>query len=76
MVLRGSYRTETFEHNGQQWTRYLCAFKPETIFVMGVDLAMTMDFTAVAILRHSRAPPSAIPSSRSRPRSPKTARPC
>jgi hypothetical protein len=56
MVLRGSYRTEHFTHHGQQWTQYLCNFKPEMIYVMGVDLAMTMDYTAIAILRYSRAP--------------------
>jgi hypothetical protein len=56
MGLGGSYRTECFQYRGETWTRYLCPSKAELAFIMGVDLAQAVDYTAVAVLRHTRTP--------------------
>jgi hypothetical protein len=47
--------TETFEHRGEIWTRYLAPAADEA-FVMGVDLGQSQDPTAICVLHHTRTP--------------------
>jgi len=53
MVALQSY--ETFEYQGQNWTRYPAAPADEA-FIMGVDLGQSQDPTALVVLRHTRVP--------------------
>lgn len=45
---------ETFEFEGRKWHRIPA--KPEHRFVVGVDLGQSQDFTAIAVLHHTRVP--------------------
>jgi hypothetical protein len=45
---------EHIPYKGQTWTRVTT--EPLRRFVMGVDLAQSVDFTAIAVVEHCRAP--------------------
>jgi hypothetical protein len=46
---------ETFEYQGQNWTRYPAAPADEA-FIIGVDLGQSQDPTALVVLRRTRTP--------------------
>jgi hypothetical protein len=54
-MLNTGPRFETFEYEGEQWTRFNAAPADEA-FICGVDLGQSQDPTAIIVMRHTRTP--------------------